>query len=307
VDAPERGGLLTMTARSTSRLAIRRPSGSPRQHAAAIADALERTWTQDYSTDQRYLPVAVVAALATMRIADPVDDSIAILELDTDCFTKFLDTVWHLFESTRPELAVHARPLLGWTCDEPSAELRRAAHRLGHTALTAGLFHLTGTEARYDIDLLGLLLQRLRSKSARDGLGQFFTPMDVAQVIAEMTFQDVELAAELGLIDAAPGQSIMEPTAGTGGMLAMAAAVIRGKGHDPAAFQWYANDIDPIAVACLAVNAHSWDLGRQVYLSCANGLDVDWPRRARQTHAALSIYGQARALAEAMTLLMVAE
>jgi hypothetical protein len=44
--------------------------------------------------------------------------------------------------------------------------------------------------------------------------------------------------------------------------------------------QWFAVDTDPLAVACLAVNAVLWNLGPRVLLGVGNGLTDEWLRRA---------------------------
>jgi hypothetical protein len=55
---------------------------------------------------------------------------------------------------------------------------------------------------------------------------------------------------------------------------------------DPAAITWYANDIDPIAAACLAVNAQLWGLGPRVVIGCGDGLDPNWVTHAVNDRAA---------------------
>lgn len=70
----------------------------------------------------------------------------------------------------------------------------------------AGQLRLTGTDSRHRVDLLGVVLTTLRSDSARKGCGQFTTPGDVADFMAEM----------LGVTDS---DTVHEPAAGTGGML----------------------------------------------------------------------------------------
>jgi hypothetical protein len=50
--------------------------------------------------------------------------------------------------------------------------------------------------------------------------------------------------------------------------------------------RWYATDVDPVAVAALAVNAHLWDLGTHVVLARADILtEPDWPGRAAAEQA----------------------
>jgi len=85
----------------------------------------------------------------------------------------------------------------------------------------------------------------------------------------------------------APGQSICDPAAGTGGLLRAAAEVLRADGKAPHEFRWYACDIAPLAVAGLAVNAHVWGLGSQVVIACADALaEPDWNERAAEEQMA---------------------
>ena len=64
-------------------------------------------------------------------------------------------------------------------------------------------------------------------------------------------------------------------------MLLGAATHMRSLGMDPGDYIWVANDISPVAVACLAVNAFLWQLGQQVIFGVANSLaDPLWPERA---------------------------
>ncbi|MFD0576134.1 N-6 DNA methylase [Dactylosporangium darangshiense] len=113
-------------------------------------------------------------------------------------------------------------------------------------------------------------------------------PQPVAEALARM----------LHVADATPGQSIADPAAGTGIMLWAAAHILRQHGKDPADYHWYANDIDPLAAACLAVNAHLWALGPNVLIGCADGLDPAWPHYAAVDRATgLDIARTARAFA----------
>jgi hypothetical protein len=73
-----------------------------------------------------------------------------------------------------------------------------------------------------------------------------------------------------------PGRSVMEPAAGTGGMLLGAARAMREQGLDPGAVEWWANDIDPLAAALCAVNTDLWDLGFRVVVGCGDGLQNTW-------------------------------
>lgn len=87
--------------------------------------------------------------------------------------------------------------------------------------------------------------------------------------------------------DLKPGMSFGEPCAGSGGMLLAAAEVLRSHGFSPDEFLWVANDVDPVATALLAVNAHLWELGHGVLVGCADSLaEPDWMRRAWEAQCA---------------------
>jgi len=79
---------------------------------------------------------------------------------------------------------------------------------------------------------------------------------------------------------------LVDDCAGTGAFLRAAAQVLRERGIDPQAMHWYAVDIDPVAVAALAVNAALWELGPHVVLGRADILtEPEWPARAHAEQA----------------------
>jgi hypothetical protein len=152
-----------------------------------------------------------------------------------------------------------------WTwLDDVDDAVRYAVHAAGQAALRRGVWELGAvTWRRHAVDLLGTLLQAITSASAKRGRGQFLTPECVAELIGRM------LGPE-------PGRSVLEPAAGTGGMLLGAARAMREQGLDPATVQWWANDIDPLAAALCAVNTDLWDLGFRVVVGCGDGLRNTW-------------------------------
>lgn len=76
-------------------------------------------------------------------------------------------------------------------------------------------------------DMLGLISSELNALDA--GLGQFFTPMEVSLMMAQMLLGDVgSLIEQQGYI------TVSEPAAGAGGMVLAAATVLREQGFDPA-------------------------------------------------------------------------
>ncbi|GIG57132.1 hypothetical protein Lfu02_15040 [Longispora fulva] len=263
---------------STSR---RRPIGNPRDHAQRIAEAVAETWGRSASGGSDLeIPVGVVAALALgcQRLdSDGPAPTDLLLAATREDFIQVLRDLWIMFAVTRPDLSPNIGIARNWLFEDRSAHQLGAAHDVGRAALRAGLLDLlTDPEHRRGVDLLGPLLMTMRPASAISGRGQFYTPPEVSQVMANM----------LGV---QPGTTVNEPSAGTGGMLCAAALHLRANGHDPATVTWYANDIDPLAVAALAINAHLWDLGPRVLFATANTLsEPDWiPRALAARDAAL--------------------
>lgn len=93
-------------------------------------------------------------------------------------------------------------------------------------------------------DILGYVYGELRSKFDRSGSGAFYTPLDVARLIALLNLGD----------DVKPGQSIYDPTCGSGTMFIGLADAIRARGLDPLDFVWRGQDLDGIACALAMVN-----------------------------------------------------
>lgn len=76
-------------------------------------------------------------------------------------------------------------------------------------------------------DFLGPIAAELGALNPR--VGQFFTPWEVARLMAEMMLADTgAIIAERGFI------TLSEPAAGAGGMVLAAAETLRQQGHDPA-------------------------------------------------------------------------
>lgn len=69
-----------------------------------------------------------------------------------------------------------------------------------------------------------------------------------------------------------PGGTFHDPAAGTGGLMRAAALTLRLQGADPHEYMWSMNDVDPLAVACCAVNATVWSLGPHVLISRSDTL-----------------------------------
>jgi hypothetical protein len=242
--------------------------------ARRVAEAADRAWHGVGAGTDEGVCVGVIAALALLGQADPQgpDPRDQILELDDEEIAQLLSEVWCLFTITRPELAMRCGPFGEWLNSEPlDRHLLAGAGAVARTAVKSGLLELTlDLEVSCQVDLLGVVYTTMRSHSAKAARGEFYTPPAVAEMMARMSLGGL-----------APGQSICDPTAGTGGLLRGAAQTIRAEGKDPHDYVWYGCDIAPVAVAGLAVNAHIWGLGPQVVIGCANTLvEADWEVRA---------------------------
>jgi hypothetical protein len=251
-----------------------RPTTSAGAHDQAwrIAAAVAQAWHTAFASDRPEIPLSVVAALA-LRTPDTTDErtwiTSRLLGADDDGLLGFLRATWTLYATVRPDLAHRIVPLAApWYTDPlPGPDLMRAVRRVVQVALGAGLHELLDA-ARFDVDLLGPLLSTLRTPKARAARGQEYTPDDVA-----------DLLVRLGGVPE-PGQSICEPTAGTGGLLRAVAQAIRDTGGDPHTRHWVAVDLDELAVAALAVNTVIWDLGPHVLIAHGDALTDDWQPRA---------------------------
>jgi hypothetical protein len=263
---------------------------NPQSVVQAVAKRVTRVWWSSFAGPSDGVPLGAVAALSLMGGYDDGDGHPRdlILEADDKTIADFLAKVWAMFTIMRPELAFRCGPFGEWLNDDPHDEsLVMAAAAVVRAAVGAGLLDLTfDREAVQEVDLLGHLHQELRSTSAKKSSGQFYTPAEVADLMAQLTATDVKPE---------PGQSICDIAAGTGGLLRPVAVRIRREGGDPHNFCWYACDVDRLAVAALAVNFHLWDLGPRVVVGCANTLvEGDWHLKAIEEQRAAVEAQQAR-------------
>ncbi|MBA8929519.1 hypothetical protein BC739_006737 [Kutzneria viridogrisea] len=215
--------------------------------------------------------MSTIAALALLR--PPEDDRTAsahlLLDMSPGSLALNIRGLWRWFAGERPDLLNRAWPLAEiWLGEQDLTEDQlRAAKKTADAAIRGDLFSLTGTDRREDTDLLGMVLTALRPKSALQGRGQFYSPSTLSTMMGTM-------------LDPAEHEHINEPAAGTGGMLRGAAEAMRRAGREPARARWVASDIDPDAVACLAVNVVLWGLGTNVLLGCGDTLAYDFMDRA---------------------------
>lgn len=246
----------------------------PRIAAQRVAEAADRAWHSAGAGTDEGVCVGVLAALSLLGRADPEgpDPRDQILALEDAEVAQLLGGVWAMFTIARPDLAFRCGPFGEWlNAEEPDRHLLAGAGAVARAAVKTGLLDLTlDLDVARQVDLLGCVYTMMRSHSAKAARGEFYTPPNVAELMARMSLGGLE-----------PGQSICDPTAGTGGLLRAAASALRGDGRDPGDYVWYGCDISPVAVAGLAVNAHVWGLGRQVVIGCADSLaEPNWEVRA---------------------------
>lgn len=186
----------------------------------------------------------------------PADRGLADLDRDA-LLTAFRET-WGYLWLAHPYLVDAAGPLHQWLDNDVPDETVTAVRAIIAAVTRAGTPH----DAELAVDILGFLVTDLRPAVARQRLGEFYTPPQVAEVMAAMTIPTLPPA----------GQRFTDPTAGTGGLLAATANRIRALGGDPADYQWEMVDLNYLSVACAAANALAWRLGDQVLVYQADTL-----------------------------------
>lgn len=272
----------------------------PREHARSIAEAVDEAWHSRYGGSRIEVPMSVVAALALVaREATDADQLVELGEtmerLDHEGFGLLIQRLWCEFAVLRPDLNPRTKHLWSWTDEDQDETVLRAVQAVGRAAIRKGLLERCGPDAWGEMDLLGMLLQTMKSHGGRKGIGQFLTPVDLTALIGRM---------------AGPkeGDRILEPCAGTGTMLLGAARAMRENGLDPTTCEWWANDLDPLAAALCAVNVHLWGLGWRVVVGCGDGLLDAWMHEALE-HRQIAIeqlqaaWAQARQIAAVRQLL----
>ncbi|MFI6319699.1 N-6 DNA methylase [Nonomuraea sp. NPDC050556] len=212
-----------------------------------IAEAVSETWYGYHGTGGIEIPIGVVASLL---VTSPVVLK-ELPDMSDEEFVKLLRRVWGHWWLQHPHLADVARPITSWL-DDPSPEVMKAAKAVARAAVRSRLKSFQGL----DTDILSFVITELRSRGARKGLGEYHTPHDVCELMAQMKMRELP----------DKGSTLGEPTAGSGGMIRATARQIKRLGGDPADYVWHMADIDAIACACAAVNALVWNLGSEVYI-----------------------------------------
>ncbi|MFE2587277.1 N-6 DNA methylase [Streptomyces sp. NPDC059378] len=242
--------------------------GSPRDAGQRLGEAVAETWhASNWGGYRIDIPISIVGGLALYPIKGYTEDITRIISNCTDWellqgYREIYVEAW----KHRPDLAVRMAPLLKWLSEDGVEEKAYAARRVTDTALRYGILQLTGDPdpfCRSDTDVMSWTITSLRSHGARQGLGEYHTPPDVCDLMAEM------------LVGGEPpqkGQRFHEPAGGTGGMFRALAQQLRHMQADPADYVWVLNELDPLAAAGAAVNAIVWGLGPNTVIACGNTL-----------------------------------
>jgi hypothetical protein len=268
----------------------------PAQYAFNVGEAVANTWHKNHGGTRIEIPIGIVAALALIGQKDKKGPHLKaqILAQNDQSLLEMYRQIWASHWMHRPDLVERARILHEWAGEDKHTRHELYTVRaVTKTALDKGLFDLTGHADPYlrsQADVLSPTLTMMRSTGAMQGLGEFHTPPAVTDAIAINTLGVIGMGAISQGKPLEPGQSILDPAAGTGGMIRSAAQVMRSQGMDPADFEWAMVDIDPIAAACAAVNAMVWGLGNRVTVACDDSL--------ANRNAVEDAYKQARAAFE---------
>jgi len=144
-------------------------------------------------------------------------------------------------------------------------------------------------------DVLGPLYMELEIASKDQG--QFFTPPDLSEMMARLTF-----APEMEKLETQPFITAGEPAAGAGGMILALVKVMTQAGHDPARKLWVqAIDVERLAALMCYIqlslwnvpaevivgNTLSWDI-REVWYTPAHHLGM-WKYRLRRDSETLAV------------------
>ncbi|MCX5206688.1 SAM-dependent methyltransferase [Streptomyces sp. NBC_00237] len=260
----------------------------PAQYAFNLGEAVANTWHKNHGGTRIEIPIGIVASLALIGQKDKKGPDLKaqiLAQNDQELWAMYRE-IWATNWRHRPDLVERARILHEWANEEKQTRHELYVVRaVTKTVLDKGLLDLTGHADPYlraRADVLSPTLTMMRSTGATKGLGEYHTPPPVAEAMAIATLSTLSADSIMDGKKLAPGQSFLDPAAGTGGMMRAAAQNIREQGLDPAAFRWAMVDIDPIAAACAAVNAMVWALGPRVTVACADSLAN--PRAVEDAH-----------------------
>ncbi|MCO1580532.1 SAM-dependent methyltransferase [Crossiella sp. SN42] len=233
-----------------------------------FAELLVRAWYSAGDGGRLDVPLSVASALMLVRPADMdvagLKDWLGQLTPGPEIATR-LRHVWRRFGLGRPDLWPAAHAMLTWLWTDHNGQNLRGAQAMVQAAIRHGIIDWICDPARSgEADLLGALWSQLHTSGSRSMTGQFFTPMDVADLMVSISIPPVR-----------PGMTVHDVAIGTGGLFRAVAQRMRASGFDPTGATWIGVDADPLAIAACAVNAHLWGLGRNVLLGVGDVLAGD--------------------------------
>ncbi|MFZ3492200.1 N-6 DNA methylase [Streptomyces sp. 5.8] len=229
--------------------------------------AVAEAWHSTPFSSRMDIPLGVVASLALIPGRDHPAEIVQIINGSSDRqLLQGLREVCVHHWARQPELAPVMTPLFAWLVEENVEDLARSVRLVVDACLREGILGMTGSsnpEERSHVDVLSWVLMELRSPGARKRLGEYHTPPHLS-----------ELVANLGAGGTLPpaGEQFMEPARGTGGIFRAIAQHVRSLGGDPADYEWWLVEIDPLAAAAAAANSIVWGLGRRVVVACGDTL-----------------------------------
>jgi hypothetical protein len=264
--------------------------------AAKVAEKAVDAWrSSSVYRSNIGVPLGVVAGLTLMDHWSEQDSAAFINQCSDEEIADALMTTWSMFTIIRPELAFRLGIFGEWLNDEPrEPHVLSAAAAVARAAAKHGLFDISSDVNHLrSVDLLGQMHQSLTGLRDKQARGEFYTPPGVADLMAGIVVGEPQ-----------PGQSVSDCCSGTGGLLRSAAERMRRSGGDPHDCSWWACDIDPLAIAALAVNFQLWDLGPNVVVGCANIItEGDWHVRAiREQLQAIEAQQQRERLAQLLAV-----
>ncbi|PID44240.1 MAG: N-6 adenine-specific DNA methylase [Proteobacteria bacterium] len=117
-------------------------------------------------------------------------------------------------------------------------------------------------------DILGPLYMEL--EIANKDAGQFFTPPDLSELMAQLTFAD-----HLSKLDDQPFVTASEPACGAGGMILALVKVMIEAGHNPASRLWVqAIDVDRMAALMCYIQLTLWNVPAEVIVGNTLSWDI---------------------------------
>uniref|UniRef100_UPI003570B0CD hypothetical protein n=1 Tax=Longimycelium tulufanense TaxID=907463 RepID=UPI003570B0CD len=184
----------------------------PGQHAVAIAQAVDTAWNKSHHSGRRDVALSVVAALSLVAQHDPDGPDLAgqLRTQSSEDFTGTLRKIYTALVNARPDLTHLVYPLMAWIFDEPDTAVQQAAKHTADAALREGQLALTGTDRRFDTDLLGIVLTLLTDVElvmagggswlgAQSGLGQAAVKeMRSVLDLLQLAFEDTDQVVEVG-------------------------------------------------------------------------------------------------------------